>query len=86
MSPAFIALIFGGFAAIAVWSIQHDFATGIAGDPTHHFAIDDDPLGFAAIILAKAVTVAMGVAEILYATGVIADPFAALKTTLAFLA
>jgi hypothetical protein len=48
-------------------------------------AIDDNPVGFCLIISMKAGFVGLAIAEILYAFGLVGDPFALIKHALPFL-
>jgi hypothetical protein len=79
MSPVGMAVIFGGLAAIAAWRIHVDLKIGIARDSIYTFRADDNPIGFGAVIAGKALVVAFGVAEILYALGLGDDPMTLLR-------
>lgn len=85
MPPLVMALIFGGLALLAGWSIRHDFVTGVASDDLYRFGSDDNPLGFAAIVAGKVFIIGFGAAEVLFACGLIGDPVLALRSALPFL-
>ena len=79
MPPWFMALIFGSLGAIAAWSISRDLATGIASDDLYRFDRDENLLGYCALLAGKGFVVFFGIGKILFALGLMDDPFLMLK-------
>jgi hypothetical protein len=83
MPVGYIALIFGIFGLVAAYTIQNDIKRGVTWDQ-RTFALDQNPIMFSVAILGKASIVALAIAEILHAFGLVGDPIAALRAILPF--
>lgn len=87
MSAPAIALLFGAATLVVAWRIWIGLVTGVAGDRGYRYDINVNPLGYLLAMIAKAVFVAFGTAEVLHAFGLAADPVLAIQNLLpAFLA
>jgi hypothetical protein len=84
MPPYVMALVFGALGLIAAWAIRRDLRSGWLMDGIYTVRRDDNPLWFAGMIVFKVGVVCFGVAEILFACGLIGDPFLAIKAALPF--
>jgi hypothetical protein len=85
MPPAFIATVFGVLGLCAIWGIRQNITSGTVSSRGWTCTIDDNPVGFCLIISMKAGFVGLAIAEILYAFGLVGDPFALIKHALPFL-
>ncbi len=74
-----LALVFAGLAAAAAWGLRADLSSGVAGDDLYRFRADDNPTGYAAIVVGKLLVIAFGLAEIAHALGLLADPLLLLR-------
>ena len=79
MSPALIATVFGFLGLCAIWGIRQNITSGTASSRGWTCTIDDNPAGLYLIISMRAAFVGLAIAEILYAFGLIGDPFAYIK-------
>jgi hypothetical protein len=79
MPPAFMAVLFGGLAAIALWSVQRDLHTGWIRDEVWTFTASANPTGFGAAVAGRLLVAVLCVAEVLHALGLARDPFAAMR-------
>ena len=86
MPPAFTATVFGILGLIALWAIRNNIRSGTARSQGWTCNIDDNPIGFCLIVSMKAAFVALAIAEILHAFGLVGDPFVNIKHALPFLA
>ena len=87
MPPVFIALVFGFLGVMAAWGICNALKTGAASSISGWaFQLDKNPVGFSLIVAMKGCFVIFGIAEILYAFGLVGDPFKAIQDALPFLA
>lgn len=82
MSAPLIVAIFVPLAILAGWSILGDLRTGVARDELYSFAVGDNPIGFLAVICGKLFVIGFGIAMVLHACGLPADPVAAMKAFL----
>jgi hypothetical protein len=82
MPPAFKALLFGAATLFIAWRIFVDLATGVARDRGNRYDINQKPLSYLMVMVAKAVFVAFGATEVLSAFGLAADPMLALDHVL----
>jgi hypothetical protein len=83
MRPGYIALIFWGLSAFAVFGILKSLRTGIATS-TFTYREDQNPGTFMMIILGRMFVIVFAIAETLYAFGLTGDPIAALRSIMPF--
>ena len=79
MPAWFMAVLFGGLAAAAIYGLRRDFVTGVASDDLYRSNRNEQPTGFAAIVAGKLLVVAFGAAEIAHALGLMDDPLLMLR-------
>jgi hypothetical protein len=83
MRPGYIALIFWGLSAFAVFGILKSLRTGVATS-VFPYREDQNPGAFMMIILGRMFVIVFAIAETLYAFGLTGDPIAALRSTMPF--
>jgi hypothetical protein len=84
MRPGYIALIFWGLAACAVFGIVKSYRTGIAHGEFATFRRGQEPVRFMMVILGRVFFIVLAIAETLYALGLAGDPIAALRSYIPF--
>jgi hypothetical protein len=81
MPPVVMALIFAPLALLSGWSILRAVQTGQIRDEAWSVQ-GASPGGFALAIAGRALVCAFGVAEVLYAFGLMSDPIQMFRTAL----
>lgn len=84
MRPAYIALIFWGLSACAVFGISKCLRTGIAQGEFFTYREDRNPVSFWLEILGRVLIIVFAIAETLYAFGLTGDPLVALRSIMPF--
>ena len=83
MRPGYIALIFWGLSAFAVFGILKSLRTGVATS-VFTYREDQNPGRFMMIILGRMFVIVFAIAETLHAFGLTGDPIAALRSIMPF--
>jgi len=81
-----IASVFGILALAAMWGIYSSLVTGVTIGETSTYNVDDNPIGFVAVVMGKFFVLCFSVAMALHALGFLAaDPMEWLQRMFPFL-
>jgi hypothetical protein len=84
MRPGYIALVFWGVSAFAVFGILKSLQTGVVTGSIFTYRINQQPVAFLSVILGRTFIIAIAIAETLYALGLTGDPIAAFRSIMPF--
>jgi hypothetical protein len=82
MHPWAAAIVMGGLALLAAWSVARALREGIASSFVRTYHVDEEPVGYGLCVLSEMGVVALGAATVLHAFGIIGEPFAAIDAAM----
>jgi hypothetical protein len=81
--PTWIVAIVGGFFAVLyVFSVARALRTGVASSFVRKYRVDEQPVGCSLCVLSDMGVVALVAAAVLWAFGIIGNPFEAIDAAL----
>lgn len=82
MHPWMAATVLGGFAVLAAFALARGLCDGVASSFVRTYRVDEEPVGYSLCILGDVGIVVLGTATVLYALGIIGNPFDAINAVL----
>ena len=82
MHPWIAAGVLGCFAVLAACSLARALREGVASSFVREYHMSEDPVGYALCVLGELGIVVLGIATVLYAFGIVGNPFAAIDAML----
>ena len=82
MNPWIAATVMGCLGVLATFSLARGLREGVARSFVAEYYLDENPIGYSLCILSDLGIIALGIAAVLYAFGIIGNPIDAIDSVL----